>query len=161
MVGDIIELRKRGVGDNIIAAKIRSGRGRYRDFSFDDIDELKKMGVPGVAVEAMIETTRLVNREAEEEKRKKNLENLLAEIQRLQKKMEELKAAQARGPAAPMPVAAGKGQVQPQGWNQGPSEADPVKNCAAQISALEGCKHLPRLGATICRAAAKAQFPCE
>jgi len=159
MVGDIIELRKRGVGDTVIAAKIRSGRGRYRDFSSDEVDELKKMGVSGVAVEAMLETTRLVNREAEEEKRKKNLENLRAEIQRLQKRTEELKAAQARGPAAS--AAAGKGQVQPQGRNQGLSEADLVKNCAAQVSALEGCMPLPRLGATLCRAAAKAQFPCE
>jgi carboxyl-terminal processing protease len=159
MVGDIIELRKRGVADNVLAAKIRSGRGRYRDFSSDDIDELKKMGVPGAAVEAMIETTRQVNRAVEEEKRKKNLESLRAEIQRLQKRTEELKSAQARHPAAPAPVAAGTGQVQPQG--QGPSESDLVKNCAAQISALEKCMSLPRLGATLCRSAAKIQFPCE
>ena len=150
-VGDIAGLRKKGVGDNIIAAKIRSGKGRYRDFSFDEIDQLKQMGVPEVVIEAMLESTSRAVRDEEESQKKKNMEDLLAEIQRMQKKLEELKTAQASGPAAPVPA----------NRSQGPSVVDTVQNCAAQIAALEACKHLPSLGAMICRSAAKAQFPCE
>ena len=151
--GDIAGFRKKGVGDNIIAAKIRSSKGRYRDFSFDEIDQLKKMGVPEVAIEAMIESTARVTREEDEVKNKKNMEDLLAEIQRMQKKLDNLKTAQASGAAVPVPVSA----VQ----SQGPSVTDTLKNCSSQILALEGCKHLPSLGAMVCRAAAKSQFPCE
>ncbi|MEK6744016.1 MAG: S41 family peptidase [Nitrospirota bacterium] len=150
-VGDIAGFRKKGVGDNIIAAKIRSGKGRYRDYSFDEIDQLKKMGIPEVVIEAMIESTSRVTRDEEESQKKKNMEELLAEIQRMQKKLDEMRTAQASGAA--VPVSAGQ--------SQGPSVVDTVQNCAAQITALEACKHLPRLGAMICRAAAKSQFPCE
>jgi carboxyl-terminal processing protease len=150
-VGDIAGFRKKGVGDTIIAAKIRSSKGRYRDFSFDEIDQLKKMGLPEVVIEAMIESTSRVTRDEEELQKKKNMEDLLAEIQRMQKKLDEMRTAQASGAA--VPVSAGQ--------SQGPSVVDTVQNCAAQITALEACKHLPSLGAMICRAAAKSQFPCE
>ncbi len=150
-VGDIAGFRKKGVGDNILAAKIRSSKGRYKDFSFDEIDQLKNMGIPEVVIEAMIESTSRVTRDEDELQKKKNMEDLLAEIQRMQKKLDDLKTAQASGAA--VPVSAGQ--------SQGPSVVDTVRNCAAQITALEACKHLPSLGAMVCRAAAKSQFPCE
>lgn len=150
-VGDVAGFRKKGVGDNIIAAKIRSSKGRYKDFSFDEIDQLKKMGIPEVVIEAMIESTSRVSRDEEELQKKKNMEDLLAEIQRVQKKLGDLKTAQTSGAAVPLPAA----------QSQGPSVVDSVQNCAAQIAALEACKHLPRLGAMVCRVAAKSQFPCE
>ena len=99
----------------------------------------------------MIESTARVTRDAEELQKKKYMEDLLAEIQRMQNKLDDLKTAQASG--AVVPVSAGQ--------SQGPSVGDAVKNCAAQIAALEACKQLPSLAAMVCKAAAKSQFPCE
>jgi hypothetical protein len=39
--------------------------------------------------------------------------------------------------------------------------AETVKNCAAQIAALEACKHLPGFVSTVCKMTAKSQFPCD
>jgi hypothetical protein len=105
----------------------------------------------------MIESTSRVARDEDELLKKKNMEDLLAEIQRMQKKLNDLQTAQASAQTsgAAVPVPAGRSQ------GQGTSVVDTVQNCAAQITALEGCKYLPRLGAMVCRAAAKAQFPCE
>ena len=150
-VHDIAEFRKKGVGNNIIAAKIRSGKGRYKDFSFDEIDQLKTMGIPEVVVEAMIESTSRATRDEEELQNKKKMADLLADIQQMQNKLVDLKTAKVSDAA--MPVSA----VQ----SQGPSVSDAVTNCASQVAALEACKYLPSLGAMVCRAAAKAQFPCE
>lgn len=41
-VRDIAEFRKKGVEDNVIAAKIRMGKGKYKNFSFDEIDNSKR-----------------------------------------------------------------------------------------------------------------------
>ena len=70
-VGDIAGFRKKGVGDNIIAAKIRSSKGRYKDFSFDEIDQLKTMGISEVTIEAMIESTSRVSRDEDESQKKR------------------------------------------------------------------------------------------
>lgn len=149
-VHDIVVLRKRGVEDSLIAAKIDMGKGTYKDFSFDEMDALKKMGIPAVLIKAMLDSTARAKREDEELKKKKAMEDILSEIQRAQGRLEELKAEQT---SAVVPVSADQ--------SQGPSVSDTVKNCAAQIAALEGCKQLPSLAAMVCKAAAKSQFPCE
>ncbi len=151
-VYDIVALRKKGVEDNLICAKIRAGKGKYKDYSFEEMDALKKMGVSAVLIEAMIDSTTRAKREEEELQKKKAMEDILAEIQRVQNRLEELKTAQSSA-VVPVSVSAQQGQ--------GPSVTDTVTNCTAQISALEACKHLPGLGAMICKATAKSQFPCE
>lgn len=109
------------------------------------------MGLRGVLVEAMLDSTGRATREEEELHKKKDMEDLLAEIQRMQKKLDELKSTQASGAAVPVST----------GQSQGPSVSDAVKNCSAQVAALEACKRLPNLAAMVCKATAKSQFPCE
>lgn len=154
-VHDITVLRKKGVEDNLIGAKIRSGKGKYKDFSFDEIDALKKRGVSALLIEAMIDSTTRAKREEEDLQKKKAMEDILAEIQRAQDRMEKLKIEQSSAPVPVSPVSVSAEQ------GQGSLVADTVKNCAAQIAALEACRHLPSLGAMVCKAAAKSQFPCE
>lgn len=156
-VQDIVALRKKGVEDNLICAKIRSGKGKYKDFSFEEMDALKKIGISAPVIEAMIDATSRVKREEEEQQKKKAMEDILAEIQRVQNKLAELKTQQPTA-EAPVQVAASPASAE---QSQGPSVSDTVKNCAAQVVALEACKQLPSLGAMICKAAAKSQFPCE
>ena len=153
-VHDIVALRKKGVEDNLIGAKIRMGKGKYKDYSFDEMDALKKMGIPAVLIEAMLDSTSRAKREEEELQKKKAMEDILAEIHHAQNRLEELKAAQPSA-AVPAPVSATAQQ------GQGKSLGDTVTNCTAQISALEACKHLPSFAAMICKATAKSQFPCE
>ena len=152
-VHDIVALRKKGVEDNLIGAKIRAGKGKYKDFSFEEMDALKKIGISAVLIEAMIDSTTRAKREEEELQKKQAMEDILAEIQRVQRKLAELKSVQ---PSAVTPV-----PVSTAGQSKGPSVTDTVQNCASQIAALEACKHLPSFGAMICKATAKSQFPCN
>jgi len=151
-VYDIVALRKKGVEENLICAKIRAGKGKYKDYSFEEMDALKKMGVSAVLIEAMIDSTTRAKREEEDLQKRKAMEDILTEIQHAQNRLEVLKTAQSSA-AAPVSVSAQQ--------SQGPSVTDTVTNCTAQIAALEACKHLPSLGAMICKATAKSQFPCE
>ena len=150
-VHDIVVLRKKGVEDSLIGAKIDMGRGKYKDYSFEEMDALKKMGVPAVLIKAMLDSTARAKREEEELQKKKAMEEILAEIQRVQNRLEELKTEQ----SSAITASASPGQ------DQGPSVGDTVKNCSAQIAALEGCKRLPSLGAMVCTSVAKSQFPCQ
>ena len=151
-VHDLLKLLKQGIEDKVIAAKIRMQNAIYKDFGFEEIGTLKKMGMTGVLIEAMLDSTTRAKREQEELQKKKEMENLLAEIQRTQKKLDAMKAAQEQQQSrAPASVAQGSD----------PSLGDTVKNCAAQIAALEACKHLPWYGQAVCKAAAKSKFPCQ
>ncbi len=151
-VDDILNLLRRGIEDTVIAAKIRTQNAVYKDFSFEEIEAMKKMGITGALIAAMLDSTTRAKREQEELLKKKDMENLLAEIQQTQKKLNEMKAAQEQQPSQ----AAAPGQQA-----GGPSVGDTVKNCAAQIAALEACKHLPWPASTVCAATAKSQFPCQ
>ncbi|MHB8843893.1 MAG: ankyrin repeat domain-containing protein [Nitrospirota bacterium] len=156
-VHDIAALRKKGIEDNLLCAKIRSGKGSYKDFSFEEIGALKKMGISALLIEAMIDSTTRAKREEEDLQKKKAMEDILLEIRRAQSKLADLKSVPSTvaAPATPVPVSASAAQ------SQGPDAATTVQNCTAQIAALEACRHLPSFGAMICKAAAKSQFPCE
>lgn len=149
-VHDIIGLIKEGIEDTVIAAKIRIQSGFYKDFSVQEISALKKEGVPASIIEAMLDSTSRAKRMQEEERSKKVMESLLADIQRAQRRLEELKASQSQ-------------QVQTSAAREGEGNtaADIAKNCGAQIVALEACKQLPGLLQSACKATAKAKFPCE
>jgi hypothetical protein len=95
-VHDILGLLKEGIEDTVIAAKIRMQNGIYRDFSFKEISALKKKGVPACIVEAMLDSTNRAKRAQEEQQKKQEMEALLADIQHAQKRLDELKTAQAQ-----------------------------------------------------------------
>lgn len=151
-VHDLLRLLKQGIEDKVIAAKIRMQNGIYKDFGFEEIGTLKKMGMTGVLIEAMLDSTTRAKREHEELQKKKEMENLLAEIQRTQKKLDAMKTAQEQQQSG---TSASVGQ------SGDPSLGDTVKNCAAQIVALEACKNLPWYGQALCKVAAKSKFPCQ
>lgn len=163
-VHDILGLLlKDRVEDSVIAAKIRMQNGIYRDFTFKEISALKKKGMTGVLIEAMLDSTNRAKRSQEEQQKKKEMEALLTDIQHAQRRLDELKAAQTAQTQqvqnqlvqtqvqAPVPVQQSGDTVL----------ADTVKNCAAQVVALEACKRLPGLVQTVCKMTAKSQFPCE
>jgi hypothetical protein len=151
-VADIHGLLAQGIDDKVIAAKIRMQNAVYKDFDVKELVALKAMGITSVLVEAMLDSTTRAKHEQEELRKKKEMEDLLAEIQQTQKKLNEIKAAQEQQQSE-APTTAGQ--------SSGPSVGDTVKNCSAQIAALEACKHLPWPASTVCAAAAKSQFPCQ
>jgi ankyrin repeat protein/uncharacterized protein YwgA len=151
-VHDILQLLNQGIEDKVIAAKIRMQNSIYKDFNFEEIGTLKKMGMTGTLIEAMLDSTSRAKREQEELRKKKEMEDLLAEIQRMHKKLDELKTAQDGQQTQSAPVA---------GQSTDPSLGDTLKNCAAQVAALEACKHLPWPANSVCAATAKSQFPCQ
>jgi hypothetical protein len=151
-VRDILGLLKQGIEDTVIAAKIRMQNAVYKDFNYEEIRTLKTMGMTGVLIESMLDSTTRAKREQGELQKKKEMEDLLAEIQRTQKKLDAMKTAQ-ESQQVQASASAGQGTD--------PSLGDAVKNCTAQIAALEGCKHLPWPANSVCGAAAKSQFPCQ
>lgn len=155
-VHDILALLKTGVEDNVICAKIRMQNGIYKDFDFQEIAALKKKGVTGPLIEAMLDSTNRAIREQEEERKKKEMEALRSDVQHAQQRLDELKAAQETQAQQQTPAPA----VQVQATDD-TTVADTLKNCAAQIAALEACKHLPGFASTVCKMTAKSQFPCE
>lgn len=161
-VHDILELLRSGVEDNVICAKIRMQNGMYKDFDFKEISALKKKGMTGPLIEAMLDSTNRAKRAQEEEQKKKEMEALRADIQHAQRKLEELKAAQsaqqAQTQSQPQQQSPAVVPVQPANDNV---VAETVKNCSAQIVALEACKRLPGFAATVCKMTAKSQFPCD
>lgn len=156
-VHDILALRRSGVEDNVLCAKIRMQNGIYKDFDFKEIAALKKKGMTGPLIEAMLDSTNRAIREQEEERKKKEMEALRSDVLHAQQRLDELKAAreaQAQQPQTPAPASS------VQAAND-TTAADTLKNCAAQIAALEACKHLPGFASTVCKMTAKSQFPCE
>ncbi len=146
-VHDILNLLKQGIEDTVIAAKIRMQNAVYKDFDFEEIGALKKRGVTGVLIEAMLDSTTRAKRAQEELQKKRETEELT------QKKPDTMKAAQEQQQQQPQAADSGR-------QDTGPSVGDTVKNCAARIAALEGCKHLPWPANSVCNATAKSQFPC-
>jgi len=153
-VHDIVELLRQGIKDTVIAAKVRMQNAMYKDFDGKEMVTLKKMGMTDILIEAMLDSTGRAKRAQEELQKKKEMENLLAEIQQAQKKLDEAKTAQGQQQQQPQTMASGQ-------QNNGPSLGDTVKNCAAQIAALEACKRLPWPANSVCAATAKSQFPCQ
>jgi hypothetical protein len=153
-VHDIVGLLKQGIKDTVLAAKVRMQNAMYKDFDGKEMVALKKMGMTDVLIEAMLDSTGRAKRAQEELQKKKEMENLLAEIQQAQKKLDSVKAAQEQQQQQPQATASGQ-------KDSGPTLADTVKNCAAQIAALEACKRLPWPANSVCAATAKSQFPCQ
>lgn len=54
---NVLELKKAGLSDELIVAKIRASRGDYR-LDTDDLIALKKAGLPDAAIRAMLEAAR-------------------------------------------------------------------------------------------------------
>jgi hypothetical protein len=153
-IHDILYLLKQGIEDTVIAAKIRTQNAIYKDFNFEEIGALKKRGMTGVLIEAMLDSTTRAKRAQEELQKKKEMEDLLTETQRTQKKLDATKAAQEQQQQQPQAADSGR-------QDSGPSVGDTLKNCAARIAALEACRHLSGFAQTICKATAKSQFPCQ
>lgn len=155
-IRDIIRYLKNGIDEKVIAAKIHFQNGEYKNFSFDEIQELTNMGISNVLIEAMLESTTQSKNKADDLQNKKEMEALLAEIQHMHQKIDELKVAKER-----------QESQQPQSSSLASNSStesslgDTLKNCAAQLAALEGCKHLPGLAQPVCRSLAKSQFPCQ
>ena len=145
----IVEFIEQDIGQSIILTKIDSNKSGYMNFSLQEIVKLKEMGLSEPIINQMLAVTARTTRDTENRE-------LLAEIEALKNTIETLKrnqGTQVRTMAAPVPAS------QPQGGGI----ADAVVNCAAQLAALEACRHAPggTIGQSICRAAAKSQFPCN
>jgi len=151
-VGDILGLLREGIEDRVIAAKIRMQDGIYKDFDVKEMVALKKMGMTSLLIEAMLDSTTRAKRAREEQQKKKDMENLLAEIQNAHRKLDMMKAAQQQQ----QPQAAATGRQ-----DSGPSLGETLQNCASQVAALEACKHLPWPANSVCASTAKSQFPCQ
>jgi hypothetical protein len=151
-VHDCVEEIKQGEETGIILEKVRKRNGLYKDFTFDEIDLLKQMGLTSDIIQAMIESTYDAQRNSEALQRKKEREQQAG----------YQPAQMPSGGTDPSP-----GQQQSyqapasgQGGNLSPV-LEAVRNCASQAAALEACKNLSGFARSLCNSVAKSQFPCQ
>jgi hypothetical protein len=148
-VHDCLEYLKNGMETTEVLAKIRAQNTRYKDFTLEEIEMLKEMGLTSSIIQAMIESTITAERE-EKPKRERAQGGIPVGSQGVQD-----------GPYAGSSGEQQQIEIPVAGGGTGPSLQDAVVNCAAQTAALEVCKQLSGLARSICNAAAKAQFPCQ
>ena len=150
-VAKVIEYKRQGIGDELISAKIMSTEASYKKFDIDEILELKKMGLSEPVIKAMMDVT--TQAEHGDDIRKLEADNLKqqTELKQIRNEQNTLRSNQTQ----PVPAAA----PQP----EEPSVTENVTNCVAQTVAIEACDNAPGgfLGQAICKAAAKASFPCN
>ncbi len=150
-VADVIEIKKQGMSDRLIAAQIRSMGAAYKKFSLQEIMSLNKMGLSDEIVEAMIDSTTKAREAAAQADYKKELESLnaeqRAELEEISRKMDQMQKAQ----ATTVSVSS----------TQGAGGAD-ASNCVAREGAVLLCKQTTGgLLQMVCVSAAKAKFPCN
>ncbi len=149
-ISKVIEYKKQGIGDALISAKIMSTQSPYKKFDIDEILELKGMGLSEPVIKAMMDITTEV--EQGQAVRKLEADNLRqqTELEQIRNERNNLMNSQQ---TQPTPAAA----------PQEPGVAESVGNCVAQAVAVEACNEAPGgfLGQAICKAAAKASFPCN
>jgi hypothetical protein len=149
-VSEVLEIKKQGLSDRLIAAQIRSTGAAYKQFSLKEIMELKKMGLSDEVIEAMIDaTTKAREAEAQADYMRK-LEALNAqqriELEQLKLKMDQMQSGGQTSPASYSGGGSGQGE----------------SNCVAQAGAVELCKQTSGgLLQSVCISAAKAKFPCN
>lgn len=150
-IHDCVEEIKQGEETGIILEKVRKRNGLYKDFTFEEIDMLKQMGLTGDIIQAMIESTYEAQRNSEALQRKKEWEQRQAGYQ------------PAQMPSGGAYTVQGQQSYQPsssQGENLSPV-LEAVRNCAAQAAALEACKNLSGFARSLCNSVARSQFPCQ
>jgi hypothetical protein len=149
-VFDCIESIKSGTESGMVLEKVRGRKGVYSDFTDEEVDALKQMGLTSDLIQAMLESTHDAKRA--ERALLKSVSKGASPVgdQPAQMRGDEMYSSGVQQPAQ---APASGGYV--------PSAGDAMANCAAQTLALEGCKHLSGFAKSVCNAAAKAQFPCQ
>lgn len=85
MVINLLNYRKKGLGDIVLASKIKSLDQPYRDYSFDEMLILKKYGLSDIIISAMMDVTSAYKKEM---KRKNEQNELLMRQDQRAKQME-------------------------------------------------------------------------
>ncbi len=84
---NILELRKDGFSDKLLASKILSAKAPYKDFSFSEIKQLHQAGLTDELIAAMVQATSDYEQNSKQEKQ-------LEEIRGFQKQQEERRKQQ-------------------------------------------------------------------
>lgn len=134
-VSNIIELTKKGFGTSTLASKIKASQAPYKNFSFDEISQLKSMGVKSPLIDAMIDAN--TTYEAELKRAQQNKE-MMTKIQSL--------------------ISQSQDKVVAQDIKDNPNT--PVE-CLKQKAALKACGQTSGFLKIACETTAKASFDCN
>lgn len=152
-IHDCVEELKQGEETGIILEKVRKRNGLYKDFTFEEIDMLKQMGLTGDIIQAMIESTYEAQRNSEALQRKKEWEQRQAGYQPAQMPSGVTDSSPGQQQSYQAPASGQGGNLSP--------VLEAVRNCASQAAALEACKNLSGFARSLCNSVAKSQFPCQ
>ncbi len=149
-VHDCLESLRSGAESGMVLETVRARKGVYKDFTVEEIDTLKQMGLTGDLIQAMIEST-LDAISSEKALLKNNGGGAYSAAgQPVQMRRNEMYTSREQQP-----------YQAPASQQYVPSAGDALANCAAQTAALEGCKHLSGFARSLCNSAVKIQFPCQ
>jgi hypothetical protein len=147
-VHDCLESIRGGEGSGSVLEKVRKRKGVYRDFTDEEIDTLRELGLTSDLIQAMLESTHDAKRAEKALQKNKYGVASPAGGYPLQMRRDERYSSGEQQPAQA-----------PAGYGPSPEEA--LANCAAQSVALEGCKRLSGFAQSMCNSAVKVQFPCQ
>ncbi|MEK6744122.1 MAG: hypothetical protein AABZ15_10945 [Nitrospirota bacterium] len=153
-VHDCLESIRSGAESGMVLEKVRVRKGIYRDFTDEEIDTLKQMGLTVDLIQAMLESTHEAKRAEKALLRNSGRGASPAGGYPLQMRRDEMYSSGEQQPAQAQAPASG-------GYNQSQSPGDALANCAAQITGLEGCKRLSGFAQSLCNSTVKIQFPCN
>jgi len=89
MVLKVLHYKKQGLGDAVLASKIKSLGKPYKDFSFDEILSLKKFGMTDVLLAAMLDATTAYKEKVQRQREQKIF---IAKQEAIAKGMQEAQA---------------------------------------------------------------------
>ncbi|MBT3583671.1 MAG: hypothetical protein HN509_02085 [Halobacteriovoraceae bacterium] len=139
-IGDVLSYSKEGLGTDSLSAKIKATNAPYRDFSIPEIKYLKKRGINGRLIAAMIEAnTEHVKQLKEANKNQK----MMSQIQELIKKSQ----VQAVSNAAAAGASGGNKNM--------------AVECIKLKAALKACSQTGGLIAMVCKSTARSSFSCN
>lgn len=134
-VSNIIELTKKGFGASTLASKIKATQSAYKNFTFDEISQLKKLGVKSQLIDAMIDSN--TTYEVEMKRAQQNKE-MMAKVQAL--------------------ISKSQNNVAVQDIKNNPNT--PVE-CLKKKAALKACEQVSGFFRIACETTAKASFDCD
>lgn len=157
-VHDCLEAIRSGAESGMVLEKVRMRKGVYRDFTDEEIDTLKQMGLTVDLIQAMLESTHEAKRAEKALLRKKDggggsYASPAGDYPLQMRRSERYSSGEQQPSQAPAPAS--------EGYNQSPSPGEALANCAAQAVALDACKRLSGFAQSVCNATVKAQFPCQ
>lgn len=146
-VGKIIKLKKGGLAEGLISAKIMATNERYENFNVDEIMTLNNMGLSNKIIESMIKVTANFDSQIKMVQQNKELMKQIQELIKNSQKNIPRSRSQSRS-------------LSQTKSNQNNQDSN-FSSCIKRKAALEACRNVGGFLRSTCELTAKSTYPCR